>query len=67
LSAGFRPDPLGGAYSAPQTPWLDHGGREWKGQKEKQEGREGEEGKRNEKRGKGEEGGGIAGMERDIP
>jgi len=23
LRLGLRPDPAGGAYSAPQTPWLD--------------------------------------------
>ena len=43
---GYAPDPAGGAYSAPQTPYLDLRGPTSKG-------REGKEGRGREGRGKG--------------
>ena len=55
---GSAPDPAGGAYSAPQTPWLDLGGPTSKGSgrtgKGRERGRGGEGEKVREERGEGE-------------
>jgi len=55
LWPGLRPDPVGGAYSAPQTPWLVlRGARLESGKGKGGEGREGRRGAGRE--GKGREG-----------